>query len=388
MTSPAIARALVVLALALGVAAPARAQSIAAMTRDLQTLQVRIAAGDKSAYTAQAERLKAIGAAIAAAKPDAWRTKSETDAAVLYLLSGGQPRDIAQLVDSGAAPESERPLMRAAIAYVQGNDAEARSLMGDIDPTKLDLPLIGPVAFAQSVLVTARDPKKAIDLLDTARLAAPGSLIEEAALRREIALVAEQRDIGRFTMLARQYATRFGRSIFAERFLQGLAGDVLKADDIEDLPSFQKLHAFVTSLTPDARAHFLLTIARAEAVNGKFAVAAVASREALQETASDSAEQARGRLYEASARILTPDYDNGVAELQSVAEGKLDKQDQTLLSAVRRIATLLREPPREPAGASGAGSPGDGGDASATIALAEGALNRTAAMAAAGSGHP
>jgi len=383
-----IASALVVLTLALGVAAPARAQSIAAMTRDLQTLQVRIAAGDKSAYAAQAERLKAIGAAIAVAKPDTWQTKSETDAAVLYLLSGGQPRDIVQLVESGAAPESERPLMRAAIAYVQGNDAQARSLMGDIEPTKLDLPLIGPVAFAQSVLATAGDPKKAIALLDTARLAAPGSLIEEAALRREIALVAEQRDIGRFTMLARQYATRFGRSIFAERFLQGLAGDVLKADDIEDLPSFQKLHAFVTSLTPDARAHFLLTIARAEAVNGKFAVAAVASGEALQETASDSADQARGRLYEASARILTPEYDNGVAELQSVAEARLDKQDQALLGAVRRIATFLREPPRETAGAGGAGPSAEGGDASATIALAESALNRTAAMAGPGKGNP
>jgi chemotaxis protein MotC len=383
-----IARALVVLTLASSVAAPARAQSIATMTRDLQTLQVQIAAGDKSAYAAQAERLRAIGAAIAAAKPDVWQTKSETDAAVIYLLSGGQPRDIVQLLESGAAPQSETPLMRGAIAYVLGNDADARSLIGDIDPTKLDLPLTGPVAFAQSVLATAREPQRAIALLDIARLAAPGSLIEEAALRREIALVADQRDIGRFTMLARQYATRFGRSIYAERFLQGLAGDVVKGDLIEDLPSFQKLHAFVTSLTPDARAHFLLTIARAEAVNGKFGVAAVASGEALQEAPSDSPEQARGRLYEASARILTPEYDNGVAELQSIAEAKLDKQDQALLSAVRRVATFLREPPRETAGASGAGPSTEGGDASATIALAEGALNRTAAMTAAGKGDP
>jgi chemotaxis protein MotC len=384
----AIARALVALTLASSVAAPARAQSIAAMTRDLQTLQVQIAAGDKSAYAAQAERLRAIGAAIAAAKPDVWQTKSETDAAVIYLLSGGQPRDIVQLLESGAAPESETTLMRGAIAYVLGNDAEARSLIGDIDPTKLDLPLIGPVAFAQSVLVTARDPQRAIALLDMARLAAPGSLIEEAALRRETTLVAEQRDIGRFTMLARQYATRFGRSIYAEHFLQGLVAEVLKGDLIEDLPGFQKLHGFVSSLTPDARAHFLLTIARAEAVSGKFAVAAVASGEALQEAPSDSPEQARGRLYEASARILTPEYDNGLVELQSVPEAKLDKQDQALLSAVRRVASFLREPPRETASASGPEPSAEGGDASATIALAEGALNRAAAMIAAGKGDP
>jgi chemotaxis protein MotC len=384
MKARPLVNALVLLTLGIGASAPASAQSISALAADLQALQAQIASGDKSAYAAQPERLKAIGAAIAVAKPEVWQSKSETDAAIIYLLSGGQPRDIVQLLQSGAVPKSEVSFMRGAIAYIVGNEAEANALLGDVDPRNLDLRLAGQVAFAQSVLETSRDEKKAIALLDLARLLAPGGLVEEAALRREVMLAGEQRDIDRFASLARQYATRFGRSVYADNFLQGLAAAVLQAALIEDLPSFQKFSIVVSSLTPDIRRGFLLTIARAEALNGKFVVAAIASGEALRAAPSDSADEARGRLYEAAARILTPEYGDGVAELQSVAPSKLDKRDQALLGAVRGVAAYLREPPGDvDPGHEPASPPPQGGndEAAATIALAEAAISRTAALA-------
>lgn len=385
MISRACAGALILLAFALGAASPARAQSIVALTNDLQALQVKIAAGDRAAYAEQTEHLRAIGAAIAAASPETWQAKSETDAAVIYLLSGGRTRDIIQLLQSGAVPQSEAPLMRGALAYIVGDETEARSILGPLDPRALDLRLAGQIAYAQSMLTASQDPKKAIGILDVARLLAPGSLVEEASLRREIGLVAEQRDIDRFTTLCRQYVTRFGKSVYADRFLQSLATVALKAELIVDLPSFQKFHNFVSSLSREARGHFLLTVARAETVNGKFAVAGVASSEALQEAATDSAEEARGKLYEASARILTPEYDKALAELQGVAEAKLDKRDQALLGAVRGVATYLRGAPAEPADAAAPPPPQSGDDKVATtIALAESALSRTAGQAGAG----
>ena len=383
MKARRLVEAFVALTLGIGACAPASAQSISALAADLQTLQVQIASGDKSAYAAQPERLKAIGAAIAAAKPEVWQSKSETDAAIIYLLSGGQPREIVQLLESGAVPKSEVSFMRGAVAYIVGNEAEAKKRLGDIDPRTLDLRLAGQVAFAQSVIETSRDEKKAMALLDLARLLAPGGLVEEAALRREISLAGNQRDIDRFVSLSRQYATRFGSSVYADNFLQGLAVAALQASLIEDLPSFQKFSVLVSSLTPDVRRGFLLTIARAEAVNGKFAIAGLASAEALREAPSDSADEARGRLYEASARILTPEYDDGLAELQRVTPSKLDKRDQALLGAVRGVAAYLREPPGEPDPGHEQAPPPQGGndEAAATIALAEAAISRAAALA-------
>ncbi|HYA72511.1 MAG TPA: hypothetical protein VEF36_05090, partial [Roseiarcus sp.] len=233
------------------------------------------------------------------------------------------------------------------------------------------------------VIETSRDEKKAMALLDLARLLAPGGLVEEAALRREISLAGNQRDIDRFVSLSRQYATRFGSSVYADNFLQGLAAAALQASLIEDLPGFQKFSVLVSSLTPDIRRGFLLTIARAEALNGKFAIAGLASAEALREAPSDSADEARGRLYEASARILTPEYDDGVAELQRVAASKLDKRDQALLGAVRGVAAYLREPPGDADPEHVQAPPPQGGndEAAATIALAEAAISRAAALA-------
>lgn len=393
--------ALALLMLAIGASAPAGAEprsppvvdtfapvggpTISALAADLQTLQAQIAAGDKSAYTAQPGRLKALGAAIAAAKPEVWQSKRETDAAVVYLLSGGQPREVAQLLQSGVVPESETLLLRGAIAYVAGNEAEAQSLLDGLDPRTLDLRFAGQVAFAQSVLQTTRDQAKAIALLDLARLLAPGCLVEEAALRREILLVNDQGDVDRVASLSRQYATRFGRSVYADDFLHGLGAAVVQADLTSTPENFAKLHVVISALTSEIRRAFLLTVARAEALNGKFAVAGAAAAEALRDAPGDSADEARGRLYEAAARVVSSEYDGGVAELQSAAPSKLDKSDQALLAAVRSIASYVRAPQREISPQrerAAAEAPPDPADhAAATIALAEAAMSRTAALA-------
>jgi len=368
-------------------AGAARAQSISDLTSDLQTLQARIAVGDKSAYAHQTERIRAVGAAIVAAKPETWQSKRETDSVVIYLLSGGDPRDVNRLVESGAVPASEIPLMRGALAYVMGNEAEAAKRLADIDPRSLPLRLAGPMAFAQSVIETGRDPAKAIERLDLARLFAPGTLVEEAALRREVMLVADQRDLDRLALLARQYASRFGASIYADAFLQGMAGALTKSGAIESEKNLDKLKGFFAALTPDSRRVFLLGLARAAILAGRFEVAAKAARAALDIVAPDSVDEARGRLYESMARILTPEYDDGLAELQSVAQSKLDRRDLELLLAARGVAAYLRDPPVEsgapaPADAAAAASSNPNDPIAQTILVAESAIGRTTPLVA------
>ncbi len=366
----------------------ASAQTISDLTMDLQNLQARIAAGDKAAFASQAERISAIGAAIVAAKPEVWRSKRETDAAVIYLFSGGQPRDIVRLVESGAVPANEIPLMRGALAYVLGNETEAEKRLSRIDASRLPLRLAGPMAFAQSVIETGRDSVKAIELLDLARLLAPGTLVEEAALRREIMLEADQHDVERVALLARQYVSRFGASVYAEGFLQTLAGALAQSGAIDSAANFAKFHAFFAALAPDTRRGFLLGLARAATLIGRFEIAATAAAAALDGVPPDSVEEARGKLYEAMARILTPDYDAALAELQSVDAARLERHDQELLAAARGVATFMRESPASPAepppadtAAMANANPNDA--VAQTIVLAEAALGRTAPLAAA-----
>ena len=60
------------LALAGAAGAQAQAANLSDMADDLQRIQIRMAQGDKSAYAAQLTQLKAMGAAIATAKPETW----------------------------------------------------------------------------------------------------------------------------------------------------------------------------------------------------------------------------------------------------------------------------------------------------------------------------
>ena len=179
------------LALAAPAAAFANSANLADMVDGLQRIQVQIAQGDKAAYALQLNQLKTIGAAIAAAQPETWKDRRQADSLVIYILSGGPLVGVAPLLKGDIVVESERALARGALAYVTNHEADAKPLLDKEDLNALDVRLAGEVAFARSVLETRRDSKAAVELLDWARLLAPGGLVEEAALRREIALLAE-----------------------------------------------------------------------------------------------------------------------------------------------------------------------------------------------------
>jgi len=370
--------------LALG---PAFADSanLADMVDDLQRIQLQIAQGDKAAYAAQLNQLKRIGAAIAAAPPETWKDKRQADSLVIHILSGGSLIDVAPLLKGDAVVESERGLARGALAYVTNHEADATALLGKEDLGALDARLAGEVAFARSVLETRRDAKAAVELLDWARLVAPGGLVEEAALRREIVLLAEAKDAPRTAMLTRQYSTRFAASLFAAGFFRDLATAIARFGLADDPDNYQRLSRAVASLPPDNRRDFLLTLAKSAVVNGRFDAAAAAATEALEGAGADSPEVMRARLYLAASRMFSDAYDAAAADLRTIIASRLDRADANLLAAVRRVAAVLRIAPdagfltSSPASLDGGDKDKPNGPA-LTIERARNALERTAGL--------
>jgi chemotaxis protein MotC len=259
--------------------APAVADSakVSDLIGELQRMQMKVAQGDKVAYSAQLNQLKTIGATIATASPETWKSKREADSLVIYILSGGSLADVAPLLKGDAIVESERSLARGALAYVTNHESDAIPLLRQTDLTTLDARLAGEVAFARSVLETKRDAKVAVDLLDWSRLLGPGGLVEEAALRREIALLAEAKDVNRLAMLTRQYVTRFAASLYAADFLRDLAGAVVRLGLADDPANYKLIASAVASLAADDRRAFLLNLAKSGIINARFAVAASAA---------------------------------------------------------------------------------------------------------------
>ena len=302
------------------------------MMLDVQRLQARMAKGDRSAYEEQRKKMRAIGAEIAAAGPEAFKVKAERDAVVVYLLSGGQPRDIAKILERADFPPAERHLLRGAAGYTGGRESEAEKLL-PYDPKAESLRLGSQLAYAQSVLTTPTNPRKALDLLDLARLLAPGTLIEEAALRREILLVGDLRNPERVGFLARQYVERFGKSIYAGDFVHSLAAIAIRFDLCATLADLGKFSALLALAPPEQARAFLLAIARASVLLGRFDVAAKAAREAVKTAAPGSADEARGRLYDAISRFPNMAASDAKAAFAHIALDKLNPADRALIAA-------------------------------------------------------
>ena len=384
-----LAASLALLVCAGSAGAIAEEVTLSAMVSDLQRLQVKISGGDRAAYAAEPGQLRAIGAAILAARPEHWKDRNESIAAIVYLLSGGQPQNVAKVLQGGFVSKPEDNLMRGALAYTLGRERDAAALIDAIDPRSLDLRIGGQFAYILGVIQIPRNPKKALALLDLARLLAPGGLVEEASLRREILLAGQQKDTDQLAMLSRQYLVRFGSSIYAANFMQGFALTVVRLNLIDSLASFEKIQRAGRSMNSENRRAFMLAIAHGEVENGKFDVAEAASRDALRETASNSADEARGVLYQAIAHVFGQEYDNGIAQLATVDGAKLGASDKALFVAVRDLAKHLHESPHpsssERERTTGVAPGGDGADQAArTIKLAEAAIERTGKLASSG----
>jgi chemotaxis protein MotC len=360
---------------------------ISDLVDELRAIQFKVAQGDKAAYAAELNQLKTIGAAIATASPETWKNKRESDSLVIYILSGGSLADVGPLLKGDTVLESERSLARGALAYVTNHEADAIALLKEADLTALDARLAGEVAFARSVLETKRDAKAAVDLLDWARLLSPGGLVEEAALRREIALLAEAKDMSHLTVLTRQYVTRFGVSLYAADFLRDLVSAVGRLGLADDPANYKLLSSAIAALPPDDRRGLLLNLARSGVVSGRFVAGASAATEALEGSKADSPEAMRARLYLAASRLFSDAYDAALADLRALPAAKLDRADASLLAAARRVAAGLRVVPdqsvfnTENAVALPDADKSPPGGPALTIAQAKEALQRTSGLA-------
>ena len=373
----------VVFALALAPAAAAQPAPprISELADELQRIQIRMAEGDQTAYAEQLKQLKAIGAAIASVAPETWKSPREADALVVYLLSGGAPAELATPLSGDAIADSRRALARGAAAYIAGRSAEAAELLGKVDPAGLSPRLSGQVAFARSVLTTERDPKAAVAFLDWARLIAPGTLVEEAALRREIALLAKARDAPRVAMLTRQYAARFAASLYAADFFLNLARLTAEFALADEPADFERLARALAPLSPDARGVSWLALAKAATIGARSGPAVAAAREVLRSVRPDSEDGLRARLYLDAGRMLSGEVEAAAADLRTIPPSKLDRSDVALMAYARGVATQLRAAPSPAAVASQSDAAVGAKDSEGAIGLAEEALKRTADIA-------
>jgi len=360
------------------------------IVRSMQAIQDQIVLGNADAQVKLPKLIGQIAERLLAADPTAWRDAKNVRAAVVYTLSGGQPRVVRKILELRVSPEGEAHLMEGALAYVEGREAKAKQILLPIDAKALASTLGGHVAIVQSALVAKDDPGKAMQLLDEARILGPGTLVEEAALRREIFLADEAGDLEKFSALSSQYIRRFQRSVYADNFRQRFSESVTHFGLTGDVARFAKVEKLLSELDATDRLRLYLKIAQSGIINGKIGPARLAAEQAVRLSKEGSIEGARSKLYEAATLILTSSLESGLGELQSVDGARLPKHDAELKDAVAGIAKQIGNGPEEPKASIGpeaiqAAAPvlrdaGAIASAAALIDAAQGALSQTEAL--------
>jgi chemotaxis protein MotC len=325
------------------------------LVRALQAVQDGIANGDTAAHAGHIALIRQIGEKFLTADASVWSNPQNGQAVVIYLLSGGAPQIVRKLPRDKINVDSR--LFDGALAYVEGRRDEARDLLKDVKPRTISSGMGGQVALVQGALFARSEASLAIERLDDARLLLPGTLVEEAALRREILLVGQAEDFDKFEFLTLAYIRHYRNSVYAgdfwQRFSTGLTQSSLALDDRR----FARVAALLEQVDRASRLKLYLVIARGALVRGKLTVTRLAGERALTLSADATPDRERAHLYRGASRVLTDEYDGGFAELKALDRTKLAERDVLLLNATLQLALDVRKPIAGPAAAMSADKP-------------------------------
>ncbi|AMJ62640.1 hypothetical protein [Bosea sp. PAMC 26642] len=311
------------------------------LMRTLQSLQNEAATGNRAAHAAQGRLLRDLEQPLMQQDATVWADPRNTRAIVQYVLSGGQPGVLQELLKRGEPAGLPAGLAPGALAYVMGDLAQAKTLLMPLDPAGLHESLAGQLALVQASLIMRSDQKQALKLLDQARLLAPGSLVEEGALRRAVFIAAEINELDRLEKATAQYIRRFDRSVYADNFRQSFATGLVSFDIGRDPAKFPQLVATLRAFDREQQRAVLLIIARDALVKGRFEQARRAAEEVAKLPGGDQATVARASLYTAAARIALDRGDGALDTLKRIDPHRLAPVEQEIHRTALRIAAQI-----------------------------------------------
>ncbi len=205
---------------------------------------------------------------------------------------------------------------------------------------------IGPyLALVAGNVMVAKDAKEALGFYTAARLAAPGTIIEEAALRRSVAIAVEKDMPAEGIRFARQYARRFIHSPYASQFADLFVDLVVKHYDVI---SQNDIDGALEVMSDDRAQAIYLRIARRATIDGKTELAREASLRAKErggDTPTPGSSVAK--LYSGVANLSAGEIGKGAEVIDAVSEDQLSAQDRALRAAAQRVAEEVVRPPSD-----------------------------------------
>lgn len=313
------------------------------MIRSLQYVQDTVVMGDHSAGEMQRFMLTALDKRLRNINPKVFEDPRNVDAALIYAMSGGNPATLEFLVARDVGGNFDTRVGDVLRKYLAGRGLMVAKTLTTMVP-EYQNQRIGPyLALVAGNVMVARDANEALRFYTAARLAAPGTIIEEAALRRSVAIAVEKDMPEQGIRFARQYARRFIHSPYASQFADLFVSLVVKhygvitQDDVDGA---------LEVMSDDRAQAIYLRIARQAAIDGKTELAREASLRAKErggDTPTPGSSVAK--LYGGVANLSAGEVGKATEAIDAVPEDQLSAQDRALRAAAQRVAEEVTRPP-------------------------------------------
>ena len=319
------------------------------MLRSLQFVQDTVVMGDHSAGAMQRFMLSTIDKRLRTADMRVFEDPRNVDAALIYAMSGGNPSTLELIVSKDTAGNFDNRVANALRKYLSGRGTMVAGGLASMVPEYRDQ-RIGPyLALVAGNVIIATDQKKALEFYDTARLLAPGTIIEEAALRRSVAVAVEQGHVAKGFGYARQYARRFSHSPYASQFADLFV--TLVSAHFGEITA-EDLDGALEVMADDRAREIYLRLARQATIEGKTELAKLAADKAAERGKSlATSGLSAASLFSNVARMPAGKMQEAVKALDQIPDNELSAEDRALRDAARRIAAeVLKAPSLESLG--------------------------------------
>jgi chemotaxis protein MotC len=337
------------------------------LVRSLQLVQDRIANGDHAALPMQRKLLEMIDAKLREGDSQELGEPRNFRAMLVYAMSGGNPTTIEAAMARVDIDAENRGIGAGILNYLTGRPKEAQTALAAVDPMLAPAELGAFLALVKGSLVALEDPKSALTLFDQARLLGPGTLVEEAALRRIVGICGTTGDPERFMAASSQYVRNYLRSPYASQFADSFVSGIIALNASLGLDRIERI---VAMMHAEQQQVIYLRVARRAAIDGLKELSAFASEKAERKAPGRKQEEdPRALLYSSLSSVTSGSIKEVQAKIARIDRSRLSDSDRRLLDAVRAVAAEVTAEPPAPNPRT-AGPPASGGSKPAVTPVA------------------
>lgn len=196
--------------------------------REISELQARLAQGAKGSQKDLKNSMQQAEAVFTASDVSLASTE-EVQLLVQYILSGGNPAAATKALKQSALTAQQKDLIQGVLSYAKADLVKAKEKLLPIDARQFGTELSAHLTLVQVQLDENSDVEKNLDRLTYAANILPGTLIEEAAIRRMLPLLNKSKKSDRLLYWVLRYQRRFSRSLYYQDFENSLINSLVES---------------------------------------------------------------------------------------------------------------------------------------------------------------